>query len=100
MLFRRRLGLNCTEKLLRVAFRDPVPTDVDENLPNDNSELSSAGKEFTESFLSHYVTIALPLLPKEAQFSVKAYLTSQSNFAYLANNLGLQVIESNVFMLS
>ena len=83
--------MTSTDELLQVAFRDPVPSDVNENLPNDNSELSEAGKEFTESFISHYVKTAIPYLPEEAQLTIATYLTSHSNLAHLANNLGHKV---------
>ena len=92
--FRLRLGINCSEDLLKVAFCDSIPSQEKQEEVTDNKELVSAGKCFLEMFLSHYINIVFPLIPSDAKSCIQNYLIAPSTLSHVAFNLGYQVCYS------
>uniref|UniRef100_H2Z0D6 Large ribosomal subunit protein mL44 n=1 Tax=Ciona savignyi TaxID=51511 RepID=H2Z0D6_CIOSA len=88
--FKIRLGIHVPDELLTSALTEPISEQDNEDEPKDYRRLLENGQLFIEEFVSHYLQLALPRLPKEALNSIRDFLLLERNLAHIAFNLGYQ----------
>jgi len=88
--FKCRLDIeSVADNVLMAAFTEPITTDATDFFENYNGLLAN-GNQFLKEFLTHYLQLAVPLLPDEGRSSVISYLLDAENIATVAYNLGYE----------
>ena len=76
------------DNVLTAALTEPVSESSD--FFDNYTGLLCNGRQFIKEFLTHYLELALPLLPMEGRLSIISYLVDAENIAKVAYNLGYE----------